>query len=78
MAITISASNEMKIQGITGNGATMGEAGEISAAIAMALFELRGNVHDVENTVITINRVKRRYSPWSSKIYALREAARRK
>ena len=39
----------------------------------MALHEMQSDVHDVEETVLTITRVKRSYSPWSSKIYTLRE-----
>ncbi|MEG2164076.1 MAG: OadG family transporter subunit [Bacteroidales bacterium] len=48
-------------------------SGEVFAAIAMAIHELHDNVHDIEETVLTINKVKRSYSPWSSKIYGLRE-----
>jgi len=48
------------------------DSGEEIAAIAMALHE-HFNVHDAENTILTINKVKRAYSPWSSKIYGLRE-----
>ena len=47
--------------------------GEVFAAIAMAMHEFQSDVHDVEDTVLTITRVKRSYSPWSSKIYTLRE-----
>lgn len=54
------------------------EQNEIIAAISMALHEEQNNVHDVEETVITISRVKRSYSPWSSKIYSLREIPSRK
>lgn len=83
MAIKMSARNEMKTHGITDKDeaktkAFGQQAGEIFAAIAMAMHECQENVHDVENTVITINRVKRRYSPWSSKIYTLRETPHRK
>jgi len=28
-------------------------------------------VHDNESNVITIKRIERRYSPWSSKIYGV-------
>ncbi|MDP4239428.1 MAG: hypothetical protein Q8904_08170 [Bacteroidota bacterium] len=38
-------------------------------AIAMALHLYYGEVHDNESNVITIKRIERRYSPWSSKIY---------
>lgn len=47
--------------------------GEIIAAISMALHEEASAKHDTEETVLTISRVKRSYSPWSSKIYTLRE-----
>lgn len=43
-----------------------------SAAIAMAIhLYYFAEVHDVENAVVTIKQVQRRYSPWSSKIYGL-------
>lgn len=46
--------------------------GDVSAAISMALY-LYHELHDEESNVITIKRVSKRYSPWSSKIYAIRE-----
>jgi len=46
---------------------------EINAAIAMTLLELDNEVHDIENTVLTISRTQRPYSPWSSKIYGLNQ-----
>ena len=55
----------------------LGEApGEVFAAIAMAMHESQ-NMHDVEETILTITRVKRSYSPWSSKIYTLRETPKK-
>lgn len=74
---------EMKASGVTsiseakdkGLGKT---SGEVYAAIAMALHEMQNDVHDVEDTVLTISKVKRTYSPWSSKIYTLRETPIRK
>jgi Na+-transporting methylmalonyl-CoA/oxaloacetate decarboxylase gamma subunit len=47
--------------------------GEVIAAIAGALYEVAEDTHDMENTVLTIHKVARAYSPWSSKIYGLRE-----
>ena len=38
-------------------------------AISMALHLFYDEVHDDESNVITIKRIERRYSPWSSKIY---------
>ena len=47
--------------------------GEVIAAIANALYEISEGTHDLENTVLTIHNVAKAYSPWSSKIYGLRE-----
>lgn len=44
-------------------------SGEVNAAIAMALYYYLDELHDVESGVITIKRVSRNYSPWSSKLY---------
>ena len=54
------------------------ENGEVLAAIATALYEMSDDNHDIENTVLTIRKVQRSYSPWSSKIYNLRQAPVRK
>jgi len=43
------------------------------AAIALALYRYQNDLHDIESNVITINKVARAYSPWSSKIYGLRQ-----
>lgn len=48
------------------------DSGEEIAAITMALYQ-HLNAHDIEDTILTINKVRRAYSPWSSKIYTLRE-----
>ncbi|MDP2423513.1 MAG: OadG family protein [Bacteroidales bacterium] len=45
--------------------------GEVNAAISMALILYFSDAHDEESTVMTIKRVSKRYSPWSSKIYSL-------
>jgi Na+-transporting methylmalonyl-CoA/oxaloacetate decarboxylase gamma subunit len=45
-------------------------SGEITAAIAMAIYLCR-DLHDDESNVITIKKVSKTYSPWSSKIYGL-------
>ena len=46
-------------------------SGEVNAAIVMALYCYQNELHDVENTVLTIKRVSRTYSPWNSKIYGM-------
>lgn len=48
---------------------------EVYAAIAMALHEELGGVHDIESNVLTIRRVQ---SPWSAKYDALRVIPRKK
>lgn len=53
------------------------ESGEIFAAIATALYEMSDDNHDIENTVLTIRKVQRNYSPWSSKIYTLRQTPKK-
>ena len=83
VSVSLSKRNAMKAKGITDKQEAkekkLGEApGEIFAAIAMAMYEMQSDVHDVEDTVLTITRVKRSYSPWSSKIYTLRETPQRK
>ena len=47
-------------------------SGDVSAAISMALHLFFNEMHDEESNVITIKRVRKTYSPWSSKIYGLR------
>jgi Na+-transporting methylmalonyl-CoA/oxaloacetate decarboxylase gamma subunit len=49
-----------------------GISGEINAAIVMALYLYKNQLHDHENAVLTINKVAKAYSPWSSKIYGMR------
>ena len=48
---------------------------EVFAAIAMAfhLYKEDNEIHDFENTILTIHKESKSYSPWSSKIYTLRE-----
>ncbi len=45
--------------------------GEMNAAISMALFLYFNEIHEDESNIITIKEVKRRYSPWSSKLYGM-------
>ncbi len=47
-------------------------AGDVSAAISTALYLFFDEIHDEESNIITIKRVRKTYSPWSSKIYGLR------
>lgn len=47
-------------------------SGEVNAAISMALYLHFNQYHDEESTEMTIVRESRIYSPWSSKIYQVR------
>ncbi|MDR1973253.1 MAG: OadG family protein [Bacteroidales bacterium] len=46
-------------------------SGDVYAAIASAIYMYQNELHDEETTIITIDKVSRTYSPWSSKIYGL-------
>lgn len=46
-------------------------SGEVNAAISAAIHLYANEAHDEENTILTIDKVSRRYSPWSSKIYSV-------
>lgn len=83
IAVSLRKRNAMKVQNVTDHKEAkemkLGEApGEVIAAISMALHEVQGADHDIEETILTISRVKRSYSPWSSKIYTLRETPNKK
>ena len=80
VAISASKRNAQKAAGEgTAIAANAGqESGEIFAAIATALYEMSDDNHDIENTVLTIRKVQRSYSPWSSKIYTLRQSPNKK
>jgi len=48
------------------------------AAVAIALYKYSERLHDAENLVLTINKASKVYSPWSSKIYGLRQIPNKK
>lgn len=49
---------------------------EEAAAIALAIHLYKSELHDMESLTITLQKVSRIYSPWSSKIYSLRQNPR--
>ena len=61
------------------NSAKADTSGQVSAetyaaiSMAMHLYKIDNEAHDFENTVLTIQKESKSYSPWSSKIYTLRE-----
>ena len=53
-------------------------SGEVNAAIGAAVFAIFNEMHDEEDTVITIKRISKNYSPWSSKIYGVTRGLNRR
>ncbi|MBP7497116.1 MAG: OadG family protein [Bacteroidales bacterium] len=51
-------------------------SGEVNVAIALAIHLYTSQLHDIESSKLTIQRVAKTYSPWSSKIYGLRKDPR--
>lgn len=80
MGARIARRNKMEAQGARTEISSVtdheSDSGEAIAAIAMALRD-HLEAHDRESTVLTINKVRRSYSPWSSKLYGLRQNPRR-
>ena len=46
---------------------------DILAAISIALYKYSESLYHNELMMLTINKASKMYSPWSSKIYGLRE-----
>ncbi len=70
--LNIQTRRRLKKAGHVGDAAENKEeyiSGEVNAAIGMALVLYFNVQHDEESNIITIKRVARTYSPWSSKIY---------
>ena len=67
--IELTKKKKAKKTGSTAPIAVTTVTGEVNAAIATALHMHFSEMHDDESGVITIKRVERKYSPWSSKIY---------
>lgn len=53
-------------------------SGEVIAVIAFVLNQYRTDVDNMESNILTINKVVKSYSPWSSKIYGLTQLPNRK
>ena len=49
---------------------SLGESAAIAMALHLYYFE---EIHDEENAIITIKKIEKRYSPWSSKIYGMNQ-----
>ncbi|MCZ4695287.1 hypothetical protein DWB61_10665 [Ancylomarina euxinus] len=70
--LQIKLRSKLKKQGKpTANIGELDIEGSVNAAIAMALFMHFDQIHDEESNIITIKKVTKNYSPWSSKIYGV-------
>jgi Na+-transporting methylmalonyl-CoA/oxaloacetate decarboxylase gamma subunit len=74
VATSLSHRRVMKASGMTKEAAkgVTEQSGDVFAAIAMAIYEAT-ELHDEEHTILTIKQKTASYSPWSSKIYTLRQ-----
>lgn len=62
----------LKNDGIVSTEDNSPDSGETIAAIAAALAQHFSTDHDMQNTILTIKRMRKAYSPWNSKIYNMR------
>lgn len=68
--INLNLKRRFKQAGKDKNEEIMHIEGNTTAAISMALYLHLNELHDQESDVITIKRVSKQYTPWSSKIYS--------
>jgi len=68
----VASSNQKLAQPIKNSNVAEEEA----AAIALAIHMYKREIHDMESLTITLKKVSRVYSPWSSKIYTIRQNPR--
>ncbi len=68
--ININVRQKLKRQGKCEDCGDLHIEGDVNAAISMALYLYLDEAHDEESDVITIKRISKQYTPWSSKIYS--------
>ena len=68
--ININVRQKLKRQGKCEDCGDLHIEGDVNAAISMALYLYLNEIHDEESDVITIKRISKQYTPWSSKIYS--------
>lgn len=70
--------NKVVSTGDTTSTSAAETSGEIYAAIATAIYLYDEEMHDDENTVITIQKVERAWTPWNAKFYNMNQYNRNK
>ncbi|MBE0637726.1 MAG: OadG family protein [Bacteroidales bacterium] len=68
--IKFNVRRQLRKRGKSDDQEIMNIEGNIAAAISMALHLYLSEIHDEESNVITIKRISKQYTPWSSKIYS--------
>nr|NQU90968.1 OadG family protein [Bacteroidota bacterium] len=68
--INIKVRRKLKKEGKCEDCGDLHVEGDVNAAISMALYLYLNEIHDDESDVITIKRISKQYTPWSSKIYS--------
>jgi Na+-transporting methylmalonyl-CoA/oxaloacetate decarboxylase gamma subunit len=68
--INIKVRRKLKKEGKCEDYGDLHMEGDLNAAISMALYLYMNEIHDEESDVITIKRISKQYTPWSSKIYS--------
>ena len=68
--INIKVRRKLKKEGKCEDCGDLHIGGDVNAAISMALYLYFDEIHDEESDVITIKRISKQYTPWSSKIYS--------
>ena len=63
--------SRLRREGKDHNGGRHSISGDELAAISTALYLYFSEVHDEERTIMTIRKVSKTYSPWSSKIFGV-------
>lgn len=69
--------NQATVVKTVDNPAKKYSTGEEITAIAAAIHLFLEEAHDEENAILTIGKSSKNYSPWSSKIYATHNLARK-
>lgn len=68
--INIKVRRKLKKEGKCEDCGDLHIEGDVNAAISMAMYLFMNEIHDEESDVITIKRISKQYTPWSSKIYS--------
>ncbi len=74
--LSFNLKKKLKKEGKECSDGELSVSNEVNAAISAAIFMYFNEMHDEESNILTIKKVSRNYSPWSSKIYGMRNTNR--